>query len=338
MAETIVDGTLLNMNNIKYSAPKAGGSGGKSINISNKLSNSGLRISTPLMLTWGASDFVDAATGKGNGKYEMSLQFPSDEYKTEDTNAFLKSMMDFENKIKQDALTYSKEWFGKVHKTADVVDALWTPMLKYSKDKFSGEPDLTKAPVLRVKLPIWEGVWKCEIYDEDDNKLFPNIANPCITPLDLIQKGTNVAILMQCGGLWFANGKFGITWKLIQAMTQKPRETLTGKCYIKLKANDKEKMKTLPIASSTEYDGEEEQENGLSSTAVEDSDEEEEDVAPTTTTTAAPAPASVFKAATPSPAPVASVASEVANALADAAATSEPKKIVKKIVKKKVEA
>ena len=258
----------------------------------------------------------------------MSLQFPSEEYKTEDATAFLKTMMEFENKIKADALTYSKEWFGRQHKNADVIQALWTPMLKYSKDKFSGESDLTKAPVLRVKLPVWEGVWKCEIYDEDDNKLFPNTANPCVTPLDFIQKGTNVAILMQCGGLWFANGKFGITWKLIQAMTQKPRASLTGKCFIKLKPADKEKLKIAPTASS---DNCEEEDDSVVNTAVEDSDEEEEQVSVT------PTPASVFTA--PAPAPVAvvpkAVVAEVASAIADATASSEPKKVVKKVVKKK---
>ena len=62
MAETIVDGTLLNAQNIKFSAPKANASGGKSVNILNKMTNSGLRLSTPLMLTWGASDFVDEKT------------------------------------------------------------------------------------------------------------------------------------------------------------------------------------------------------------------------------------------------------------------------------------
>ena len=42
MAETIVDGTLLNAQNIKFSAPKANASGGKSVNILNKMTNSGL--------------------------------------------------------------------------------------------------------------------------------------------------------------------------------------------------------------------------------------------------------------------------------------------------------
>jgi hypothetical protein len=326
MAETIVDGTQFNVENIRYSAPKAGGSGGKSVNILNKLTNSGLRMSTPLMLTWGASDFVDEKTGKGNGKYEMSLQFPSSEYSSDETDAFFNTMRNFENKIKQDALINSKEWFGKVHKNSEVVDALWTPMLKYSRDKITGEPDLAKTPVLRVKLPIWEGVWKCEIYDEDDNKLFPNTTNPCVTPLDFIQKGINVAILMQCGGLWFANGKFGITWKLIQAMVQKPKASLSGRCFIKLKPSEKEKLK-IAAAAPVEFYGDEEA--GSNNVEVEDSDEEEEEETPVTVfTPPAPAP-------TPSPVQLA-VKEQVAEAIEEL--KDEPKKAVKKIIKKKVAA
>jgi hypothetical protein len=269
MADTIVDGTLFKADAIKYSAPKANASGGKSVNILNKATNTGLRLSTPLMLTWGAADFVDEKTGKGNGKYEMGLQFPTDEYKNADTDAFLKNMQEFEKKIKADAMTYSKEWFGKVHKSEDVISALWTPMLKYSKDKATGEPDVNKSPTVRIKIPVWEGVWRCEIYDEDGVALFPNPAVPSVTPLDFLQKGINVAVIMQCGGLWFANGKFGLTWKLIQAVVQKPRASLAGSCFIKLKPSDKERLKTAAPAV-------EEADVEPVGQIVEDSDEEEE--------------------------------------------------------------
>jgi len=315
MAETIVDGTLFNAADIRYSAPKANASGGKSINILNKLTNSGLRISTPLMLTWGASDFVDEKTGKGNGKFEMSLQFPNDEYKTEDTAAFLTNMQQLEAKIKDDALTNSKEWFGKVHKNAEVVDALYTPMLKYSRNRETGEPDLNKAPTLRVKIPMWDGSWRCEVYDEDGEKLFPNLTNPLATPIDLIQKGTQVASLIQCGGIWFANGKFGVTWKLIQVVVQKPRASLSGQCFIKLKTADKEKLKSTPAPVADVVDDDNE---AVHTAEVEDSDEEEDDT-PVPTPAPAPAPAPV---AVPPPAP------------AVAAVAEEPKK--KKVVKKKI--
>ena len=91
MADTIIDGTLLNTSNLMYTKPKANEKGGKSLTILNKTTKTGLRISTPLMLTWGATDFVDS-DGNGNGKYEMSLQFPSDEYTNDDCESFLKNM------------------------------------------------------------------------------------------------------------------------------------------------------------------------------------------------------------------------------------------------------
>lgn len=324
MAETIIDGTQFNVQNVKYTAPKANSSGGKSINILNKSTNSGIRISTPLMLTWGASDFQDPTTGKGNGKFEMALQFPADEYKNDDTTAFLKNMVAFENKIKEDALTYSKEWFGKVHKNAEVVEALYSPMLKYSKDKATGEPDLKKSPTFKIKIPLWEGSFRCEVYDEDFQKLFPSTENPTTTPIELIQKGTNVAALIQCGGIWFANGKFGVTWKLIQVVVQKPRGALVGQCFIKLKNTDKEKLKSsvAPVADIVDEDYMPVRKN----VDVEDSDDDEPP-APTPVV-ASPAPA-------PAPAPVEPVASP-APATAPAQSDEEPKK--KKVVKKKVDA
>jgi len=267
MADTIVDGTQFDSNNIKYSAPKANAAGGKGVNILNTLTNTGLRVSTPLMLTWGASDF------EGNAKFELSMQFPSAEYPNEEATAFLKNMMALEAKIKADALTNSKTWFGKVHTIPEVVNALWTPMLKYPKDKATGEPDLTKAPTLRVKLPVWEGVWKCEVYDEDENKLFPS-PTPGVTPVEFMQKGTHLAAVLQCGGLWFANGKFGVTWKLIQSVVQRPKASLTGQCLLKLKPSDKERLKKQAAPPADE---EVEIDSTAVSAQVVDSDEEEDD-------------------------------------------------------------
>ena len=231
MSDTVIEGTEFNCDNIKYSSPKTNSVGGKSVNIFNKLTNSRLNISTPMMLTWGASDYVDKNSGQGNGKFEMSLQFPNDDYKNEEASLFLENLKKFEDKIKNDALTNSKNWFGKVHKSLDILEALYSPMLKYSKDKNTGECDLTKAPSIRVKLPVWEGTWRCEVYDDEGTQLFPGSSG--LTPVDLIPKATNVKVLMTCGGIWFANGKFGITWKLVQAMVQKPRPQLSGRCFLK---------------------------------------------------------------------------------------------------------
>jgi len=277
MSDTLIEATEFNCENIKYSSPKGNSAGGKAVNIYNRITNSRLNLSTPMMLTWGASDFVDQKTGEGNGKFEMTLQFPTDEYNNDELRKFLENMKAFENKIKADALKNSKDWFGKIHKSSDVVDALYTPMLKYSKDSNTGEYNYSKPPSIRVKIPIWEGVWKCEVYDDDGVCLFPNTKG--ITPVTLIPKATNVKVLMTCGGIWFANGKFGVTWKLIQAMVQKPRAQLSGRCYLKPLA--KEEVSTPPnsplsLVKDTPLVEEKASEIELS-VAIEDSDCDEED-------------------------------------------------------------
>jgi len=269
MADRIIDGTQLNVESLLFGAPKATAQGSKSVNIMNKATKTVLTLSTPLMLTWGASDYKAEGEEKGNGKFEMSLQFPNDEYITDDTTAFLQSMVNLEEKIKSNALVLSKEWFGKVHKSPEIIDALWTPMLKYPKDRNTGEYDHTKKPTLRVKIPQWEGVWKSEIYDEEGNKLFPSPDTP-LTPLDFLKKGSNIMCLIQFGGIWFVNGKFSANWKLIQAVVQKPRAALHGQCFIKLKSADKDKLKKQEVIEEDAAD------ENVGSSIVDDSDEEEQ--------------------------------------------------------------
>jgi len=317
MAERIIDGTQFNVNDIMYTTPKATPQGAKSVNILNKKTKTGLTLSTPLMLTWGAAEFVDQASGVGDGKFTLSLQFPGKEYENDETTAFLKNMKALEDKIKADALVYSKEWFGKVHKSADVVDALWTPMLKYSKDKVTGDYDLSRPPTLRIKLPQWEGVFKCEIYSEDGDKLFPNSG---ATPLEYLKKGSNIMTLIQFAGIWFVNGKFSASWKLIQAVVQKPKATLQGQCFIKMKTQDKEKLKNQEVIDDDLDDN-------IASTIVDDSDSEDTPAAP---------PVTVFN--TPPVVVEKVVAPVVEEPVAPVTVSEEPKKVVKKIVKKKADA
>jgi len=140
---------------------------------------------------------------------------------------------------------------------------------------------LTRSPTLKVKLNYWEDNFKCEVYDMRGECLFPNPESDS-TPLTLIAKGCHVKTIIQCGGIWFANGKFGVTWKLVQAMV-KPKATLEGRCHITLSEDETQKLET---SKDDEDDG-----NAVS-TAVVDSDNEDDpppasdDVAETTTSDA----------------------------------------------------
>lgn len=239
--QDILSATTFNANNdVKYTKPKINKSGGKSVGILNSNNNKQLLISTPIILTWGVNEFVDEQNGKKS--YNMALQFPNDSYATEQNTKFLEAMKCFESKLRQDALKNSKEWLNKTKTSAEVVDALFTPMLKYPKDKNTGDFDYTRAPSLNVKLGYWNDEFDCEVYDHEQKQLFPANDSTKTSLMALIPKSANVAVVLKCGGLWFANGKFGCTWKLVQAAV-KPRVSFKGKCLISLSSDEVEKLK-----------------------------------------------------------------------------------------------
>ena len=270
MADTIIDGTNINTSVFSYSAPKAHASGGKVVNLYNKHSRESLTISTPLLLTWGAQESKDQQ-GNALGKWTMSLQFPNSEYPNADGEAFLTSMRALEAKVKEDAMTYSKDWFGKSITSSEVMDEKFNVLLRHPKIKGSQEPDLSKAPTMTVKLPCWSNVWKSEIYDEDGEPLYVNgKTNSHLNPLEFLKPKTHVICLIQCGGLWFVNGKVSITWNLKQAIVQKPKQSMEGTCFLKPKAADVEKLKTMePVTDIVEP-------YASSVTVVDDSDEEDD--------------------------------------------------------------
>lgn len=255
----------------KYSKVKINKSGGKSVGVLNSKNNKGLYISTPLMLTWGVNEYVDDNSGRRS--YDLSLQFPKEEYANEETTKLLNSLIEMQERIKNDAIKYSKEWMNKAKLSYEVVDALFHPMLKYPKDPNTGEPDMTRAPTLKVKIPYWDNVFNCEIYNWNQEVLYPN--EEIDSPLtELIPKASNTMAIIQAGGLWFANGKFGCTWKLFQCVV-KPKESLRGKCHIYLSKEDKEKLETSSL--SLQEDDDVEEQNEVQLTIAEDTDEEQDD-------------------------------------------------------------
>ena len=270
MSQAIIDGTQIDTNVFSYSAPKAYAKGGKVVNLYNKHFKESVNISTPLILTWGAQEGMDQQKNP-TGKYSMSLQFPTADYSNDDLNAFLNSMKELEQSVKKSAMTYSKEWFGKTINSSEVMEEKFNVMLRHPKVKGSQEIDYNKPPTLTVKVPCWNGVWQSEIYDEDGNPLYVKGKTEGSTPLDFLKPKTHVICLIQCGGLWFVNGKVSITWNLKQAIVQKPKQSIEGVCLLNIKSSDKEKLKSMPTPEEDNVDT-----DVVVTTIVEDSDDEEE--------------------------------------------------------------
>jgi len=239
---------------IRYMQPKLNDRGGKSINIISTQTNRSLHISTPLMMTWGISDYVDEKTGESDGKFSMSLVFPNEDYATAASNTFLDRLKSFENQILDDAVKYSDAWFGE-ELSREVVKHNFFPFLKYSKDKLTKKIDPTKSPSIRARVPNYNAKWGVEVYDTSSNLLFP-CDNENMTPMDFVPKKSQVATVLQCGGLWFGGKGWGVTWKVNQCVV-KPQEVVSvfGKCHIQLSADD---IKTMNTNTTNENEDEDE--------------------------------------------------------------------------------
>jgi hypothetical protein len=149
-------------------------------------------VSTPGMMTWGVADFVDEKTGESDGKFSMSLVFPSDGYETPATTEFLQKFKAFEDQILNDAVKNSEAWFGE-EMSREVLKHTFFPALKYSKDKLTKKVDPNKPPSIRAKVPNYGGKWGVQIYDTNPT---PNMMFPCHdvtkTPMDFIHKKSTV--------------------------------------------------------------------------------------------------------------------------------------------------
>ena len=323
-APLIVKTAEWNTSGNRYMPPKVSDRGSKSISVISTQTNRTLHIQTPLMMTWGISDYTDEKTGESDGKFSISLNFPNPGHEKASTDEFLAKLKAFENQILDDAVKNSEVWFGDELERS-VVKHNFFPFLKYSKDKVTKKVDPAKAPAIRAKVPFYNGKWGVEIYDTKNQLIFPS-DNEMISPADYIPKMSNVACVLQCGGLWFGGKGWGITWRLIQCVV-KPRENVSafGKCHIELSPEDAELLDRDDNAKPDQPSIVEEP----VSTLVEDSDDESD--MPTTTPMVEDSPPVVEQTA---PVVVKKVVKKVAVPEPETDSSTEPAK--KKVVKKKV--
>jgi len=260
-----------NPSDVSYKKPVTNKRGGKSVQL--QIEGQPLVLQIPLMLTWGVNERVDEDSGRVS--YDMALQFQPDKHSS--ILKFLDSMKGLEQKVKDDAITNSKEWFGKTTMSKEVVDVLMYPILKYPKKKDdSGEPDYDRDPTLKLKVPFWENNFNIELYDMDSKCIYQTVKAGEVspqglkTPVDLVPKASHVSGLIGCTGLWFAGGKWGVTWKLIQAKVRPPQRLIgMGKCNMAEDSDDEEMQEQLNKSNETK-----EEVDTTPTPAFEDSDEE----------------------------------------------------------------
>lgn len=117
----------------------------------------------------------------------------------------------------------SKAWF-KGDKSREVLSELYTPTVKFAKDQ---EGNLKPyPPTLKLQLRQRDGKFETQVYDDKKRPLND-------VPLeDILVKGSVITSLIQCTGVWFAGGKFGLSWKAIQIRADRVPESIRGFAFL----------------------------------------------------------------------------------------------------------
>ena len=123
----------------------------------------------------------------------------------QELHTFLTQLQD---KILEDSCEYSMDWHKKQKMSKDVAEALFTPIVKFSKDKNTGEPTDMYPPTIKAKAQCWEGEWKCQAMRKGTGEMVEGDLS------EHVSGRINGRAIIECSSLWFAGGKFGTTWNL----------------------------------------------------------------------------------------------------------------------------
>jgi hypothetical protein len=156
-------------------------------------------------------DQMTDSSGKVTGcKYSLTVSLGSDEIET--NRIFKQLLIDVNTLVKGTCKENSKTWLGKNYKEAEI-EVLYNDHIKKYKDRDTGEETGKYPDNFRVKLPYYDNKFDCKVYDKSNVK--EKLADDDIKKK--LSKGGRGKLLIQCNGVYFASGKFGISWKLIQA-------------------------------------------------------------------------------------------------------------------------
>jgi len=172
----------------------------------------------PLETPFGMSVFDK----NGPPKYSVDLKLRGYDDPTNNpkTAAIYEAFHSLDEYMLDQAVKNSATWF-KGQKSRDVLSELYTPSVRFSVDAQGVRKPYP--PTLKVQLRKRNEKFEAEVFDDKKRQLTD-------IPLeDVIVKGSVLTVLVQCTGIWFAGGKFGLSWKAVQIRADKVPQTFRGK-------------------------------------------------------------------------------------------------------------
>lgn len=260
---------------ISYGAVKTNPRGGKNIPVLDVNKNY-LTIQGPLTFTYGTNKIVDETSGRES--FNIAMQHPSEGYGSKSSHLFYEKVKAFEDKFLDDAVKNSKEWFNK-QMSREVIEALYSPILKYPYIKGTKDRDYSRAPTQSVKFSYYDGKFNVKLHDMEGGPIF-NSKTELDKPFEeLIPRGSHIAPIIQCKGVWFVGGKFGVSFQVVQAVIKVPERIQDhDECLVRLDDDDLEEAKKITKrekeALNKQVDDEDDE---IDDVAVDDSEPDEDE-------------------------------------------------------------
>jgi hypothetical protein len=269
MSSPIVQSASFSTSKVSISQPKVLDSGGKLAYLNYGDARS-LVMQTPSLPSPFGLNVFDK-----NGPPKYSLDLALRGYNGASPNPKVKAFYDalsaLDDFMIDQGVKNSKLWF-KADMKREVVQAFYTPTVKFGRDKDGNQTPYPPNVKLQLRRTRDGAGFEAEFYDEK-SKTNPN-AKPIkdIPVEEMLVKKVEVTALMQCTGVWFAGGKYGLSWKAVQVRLDSVPAGLTRNAFL--------------------VDDEEGEFSARPRAPIQDEDEDEEAPAPTyASATRAPVPA-----------------------------------------------
>jgi hypothetical protein len=114
--------------------------------------------------------------------------------------------------------------YGAIALVLKLISELYTPSMRFAKDSSGARKPYP--PTMKIQLRKRDGKFEVDIYDAALNSMKG-------TPIeDILVKRAQLTVLMKCTGVWFAGGKFGLSWKAEQIRADKVPASIRGPAFL----------------------------------------------------------------------------------------------------------
>lgn len=257
-----IKSTEFNAGDILFSGVNKNNYNGKFVYLNYQKQKNNPVLKVPEMdMPYGSSIFRPQDNPNADPKVSINVTFRERETNSK-IDAFYNACEAFDNAVISAAVKNSKEWFGS-KKTEEVIRDKYSPMIKEHKEgKY--------APTLKVALRRRNAKFTCECYDENREFIEMDMENF----ESYFNKGTKVSMLIRAWQVWFAAGKFGVTWEMVQCVV-KPSKQMSGVCLID--DSDDEEEDVVDVVEESNVSGGSKDED-LDNVVVDSSDSDSSDV------------------------------------------------------------